>query len=78
MHDHSSYLEASKGELIRTVNKLEDLSQSKVDVENEIKQLKENAEYLNSKKTEIDVFLNRQCSLNKNLYQISLMNIKIL
>ena len=60
MHDHSSYLEASKGELIRTVNKLEDLSQSKVDVENEIKQLKENAEYLNSKKTEIDVFLNRQ------------------
>lgn len=57
-HDHNSYIQASRAELIRTVNNIEGLSKTKNDIENEIKIQSEKLNSLNSKKKKIENFIN--------------------
>lgn len=54
VQEDGSYIEASRGELRRTVNNLQDLSLSRSDIEEEIKTFSNNIEVLNTRLAEVE------------------------
>lgn len=76
--EDDSYIEASRGELRRTVNNLQDLSLSKNDIEEEIKKFSNNIEILNNRLTEVEKTQNNDLLPSEDEIQKKLVDLQTL